>query len=78
MSEAVDRTSAAVLWNAISANLRETLAPPTYSAWFGRASGRSLHDESLEVWWRCVQLLGLFAVMFTTLGLMLFEPLTEE
>lgn len=37
-----------------------------------------LHDESLDGWWRCVQLLCLFAVMFTTLGLMLFEPLTEE
>ncbi|MGI9116034.1 MAG: chromosomal replication initiator protein DnaA [Gaiellales bacterium] len=49
MTETADRTSAAALWNAISANLRETLAPPTYSAWFGRASGRALHDESLEV-----------------------------
>ena len=40
---------AAVLWEAIADELRQTLAPPTYSAWFGRASGRALADGALEV-----------------------------
>ena len=41
--------SAVVLWEAIADELRQTLAAPTYSAWFGRASGRSLQDEELAV-----------------------------
>jgi chromosomal replication initiator protein len=41
--------SAVVLWEAIADELRQSLAAPTYSAWFGRASGRSLQDEELAV-----------------------------
>ena len=48
MSAPVD-SSAADLWEAIAGELRQTLAPPTYSAWFGRANGRALSDEALEV-----------------------------
>ncbi len=48
MTAPVD-SSATVLWEAIADELRQTLAPPTYSAWFGRASGRSLSDGALEV-----------------------------
>ena len=42
-------TSATALWSAISDELQQTLAPPTYSAWFGRASGRALSSDELEV-----------------------------
>ena len=50
MAAAPDSTDAAAqLWSAISEELRQTLAPPTYSAWFGRASGRALTAEAIEV-----------------------------
>ena len=49
MTAPAHRTSADELWSAVADELRQTLAPPTYSAWFGRASGRALHDDALEV-----------------------------
>ncbi len=49
MTPATPDTSASTLWSAVSLELQLTLAPPTYSAWFGRASGRSLTAEMLEV-----------------------------
>ncbi|PHX81089.1 MAG: chromosomal replication initiator protein DnaA [Thermoleophilia bacterium] len=42
-------TPASALWSAISLELQQTLAAPTYSAWFSRASARSLTDDVLEV-----------------------------
>ena len=44
-----DTPAAELLWSAIADDLRQTLAAPTFSAWFGRASGRRLTDEALEV-----------------------------
>ena len=49
MTPASPDTSAATLWSAVSRELQQTLAPPTFSAWFGRASARSLTSETLEV-----------------------------
>ena len=49
MTPATPDTSASTLWSAVSLELQQTLAPPTYSAWFGRASARSLTAEMLEV-----------------------------
>ena len=49
MTSATPDTSASTLWSAVSLELQQTLAPPTYSAWFGRASARSLTAEMLEV-----------------------------
>ncbi|MBJ7247818.1 MAG: chromosomal replication initiator protein DnaA [Thermoleophilia bacterium] len=49
MTPATPDTSASTLWSAVSLELQQTLAPPTYSAWFGRASARSLTAETLEV-----------------------------
>ncbi len=44
-----DTPDAAALWSAISDELRQTLAPPTYSAWFARTSGRALTADAIEV-----------------------------
>ena len=49
MTPASHDTSASTLWSAVSLELQQTLAAPTYSAWFGRASARSLTAETLEV-----------------------------
>lgn len=49
MTPASPDTSASTLWSAVSLELQQALAPPTYSAWFGRASARSLTAETLEV-----------------------------
>ena len=49
MTPASHDTSASMLWSAVSLELQQTLAAPTYSAWFGRASARSLTAETLEV-----------------------------
>ena len=49
MTPATPDTSASTLWSAVSLELQQTLAAPTYSAWFGRASARSLTAETLEV-----------------------------
>jgi chromosomal replication initiator protein len=49
MTASTDPTSAAALWNAIADELQQTLAAPTYSAWFGRASGKALTSDELEV-----------------------------
>ena len=49
MTPATPDTSASTLWSAVSLELQQTLAAPTYSAWFGRASARSLTAEMLEV-----------------------------
>ncbi len=49
MTASTDRSPAAALWSAISDELQQTLAAPTYSAWFGRASGRTLSAEELEI-----------------------------
>ena len=49
MTSATPDTSASTLWSAVSLELQQTLAAPTYSAWFGRASARSLTAETLEV-----------------------------
>ena len=49
MTPATPDTSASTLWSAVSLELQQTLAPPTYSAWFGQASARSLTAETLEV-----------------------------
>ena len=49
MTASTDHTPAAALWNAIADELQQTLAAPTYSAWFGRASGKALTAEELEV-----------------------------
>ena len=49
MTASTDPTSAAALWSAIADELQQTLAAPTYSAWFGRASGKTLTHDELEV-----------------------------
>ncbi|MCX6392079.1 MAG: chromosomal replication initiator protein DnaA [Actinobacteria bacterium] len=49
MTASTDPTSAAALWSAIADELQQTLAAPTYSAWFGRASGKTLTPDELEV-----------------------------
>ena len=49
MTASTDPTSAAALWSAIADELQQTLAAPTYSAWFGRASGKALTHDALEV-----------------------------
>ena len=49
MPAPTDTTTADVLWSAIADDLRQTLAPPTYSAWFGRARGCRITDDALEV-----------------------------
>jgi chromosomal replication initiator protein len=49
MTASTDPTSAAALWSAIADELQQTLAAPTYSAWFGRASGKALTPDELEV-----------------------------
>ncbi|MEI6687933.1 MAG: chromosomal replication initiator protein DnaA [Thermoleophilia bacterium] len=49
MTASTDHTPAAALWTAIADELQQTLAAPTYSAWFGRASGKALTAEELEV-----------------------------
>ncbi len=49
MTPASHDTSASTLWSAVSLELQQTLAAPTYSAWFGRASARTLTAETLEV-----------------------------
>ncbi len=41
--------SASSLWSAVSGELQQNLAEPTYTAWFGRAVPRRLDDEGLEV-----------------------------
>ncbi len=48
MSTEVDNDASRV-WGAVSARLQETLKDSTFSTWFGRASGRRLLDETLEV-----------------------------
>ncbi len=37
------------LWNAVAHELQQTLAGPTYSTWFGRASARQLTPDALEL-----------------------------
>ena len=49
MTASTNPTSAAALWSAIADELQQTLAAPTYSAWFGRASGKTLTPDELEV-----------------------------
>ena len=49
MTPSAPDTSASTLWSAVSLELQQTLAAPTYSAWFGRANARSLTTETLEV-----------------------------
>lgn len=49
MTPATPDTSASTLWSAVSFELQQTLAAPTFSAWFGRANARSLTAETLEV-----------------------------
>ena len=49
MTAHIDSTPAIALWSAIADELQQTLAPPTYSAWFGRASGKALSGEALEI-----------------------------
>lgn len=49
MTPAAPDTSASTLWSAVSFELQQTLAAPTFSAWFGRANARSLTAETLEV-----------------------------
>ena len=49
MTASTDPNSAAALWSAIADELQQTLAAPTYSAWFGRASGKTLTPDELEV-----------------------------
>jgi len=49
MTPSAPNTSASTLWSAVSLELQQTLAAPTYSAWFGRANARSLTTETLEV-----------------------------
>jgi chromosomal replication initiator protein len=49
MTAHIDSTPAAALWSAIADELQQTLAAPTYSAWFGRASGKGLSADALEV-----------------------------
>lgn len=41
--------SANSLWSAISGDLQQTLAPPTYAAWFSRASASRLDHDGLEI-----------------------------
>ena len=49
MTAPIDNAPAIALWGAIADELQQTLAPPTYSAWFGRASGKALSGEALEI-----------------------------
>ena len=49
MTPSAPDTSASTLWSAVSLELQQTLAAPTYSAWFGRANARSLTTETLEI-----------------------------
>jgi chromosomal replication initiator protein len=49
MTPATPSASAVSLWSAVSGALQQTLAEPTYSAWFGRALPRRLDETGLEL-----------------------------
>jgi chromosomal replication initiator protein len=49
MTPATPSASAVSLWSAVSGALQQTLAEPTYSAWFGRALPRRLDEAGLEL-----------------------------
>jgi chromosomal replication initiator protein len=49
MTRPVPSAPACDLWSAVSRDLQQTLAPATYSAWFGRAEPVLLTEDRLEV-----------------------------